>query len=42
MSPFFALRSLHSQINFDIVDILDTTTYERINKKKAIDIAKTM
>ena len=29
-------------MSFDIVDLLDTTTRERINKKKAIDISEFM
>ena len=35
---FFALRGLHLRMSFDIIDFLDTTTSERINKKKTISI----
>ena len=39
---FFASRNLHPQIRFDIVEISDTTTFEQINRQKALDISKTM
>ena len=42
LSLFFALRGLHPCISFDVVDLSDTTTRERINKKKAMDISKAM
>ena len=42
LSPFFALRGLHPRMNFDVVDLSDTITRERINKKKAIDIFEAM
>ena len=42
LSPFFASRGLHSRMRFDVVDLSDTTTRERINKKKAIDISEAM
>ena len=42
LSPFFALRGLHLQISFDIINLLDTITHEQINKKKAIDISEFM
>ena len=42
LSPFFALRGLHPWMSFDVVDFLDTTTCEQINKKKTIDISKAM
>ncbi len=42
LSPFFTLRGLHPCMNFDVIDLFDTTTRERINKKKAIDISKIM
>ena len=42
LSPFFALRGLHPQISFDVIDFLDITIYKRINKKKAIDIFETI
>ena len=34
LSPFFASRGLHLHISFNVIDLLDTTTCERINKKK--------
>ena len=40
--PFFASRDLHSHMSFDVVDLLDTTTRKRINKKKAINISEAM
>ena len=42
LSPFFTSKGLHPRISFDIVDLSDTTTRERINKKKAIDISEAM
>ena len=42
LSLFFASRGLHPRISFDVVDFSDTTTRERINKKKAIDIFEAM
>ncbi len=42
LSPFFTSRGLHPRMSFDIVDLSDITTRERINKKKAIDISETM
>ena len=42
LSPFFASRGLHPRMSFDVVDLSDTTTRERINKKKAIDISEAM
>ena len=42
LSPFFASRGLHPRMSFDVVYLSDTTTRERINKKKAIDISKAM
>ena len=42
LSPFFALGGLHPRISFDVVDLSDTTTRKRINKKKAIDIFEAM
>ena len=42
LSPFFASRGLHPRMSFDVVDLLDTTTRERINKKKAINISEAM
>ena len=34
LSPFFASRGLYPRMSFDVVDLSDTTTRERINKKK--------
>ena len=42
LSPFFASRGLHLRMSFDVVDLSDTTTRERINKKKAINISESM
>ena len=42
LSSFFVLRGLYLWMNFDIVDFLNITTHEQINKKKLIDISKTM
>ena len=41
-SLFFALRGLHPCISFDVINLSNITTRERINKKKAIDISKSM
>ena len=38
--PFFVSKGLYPCISFNIIDFLDTTTYEWINKKKVIDISK--
>ena len=42
LSPFFASRGLHPRMSFDVVDLSDTTTRKRINKKKAINISEAM
>ena len=42
LSPFFTSRGLYSRMSFDVVDLSDITTRERINKKKAINISETM
>ena len=42
LSLFFASRGLHPRISFDVVDLSDTITRKRINKKKAIDIFEAM
>ncbi len=42
VSPFFTSRGLHPRMSFDDVDLSDTTTHERINKKKTIDIFEAM
>ena len=41
-SLFFALKVLHLFISFDVVDLLNITTGEQINKKKIIDILEFM
>ena len=41
-SPFFASKGLHIQMSFNIVDLSHTTTPERINKKKFIDISESI
>ena len=42
LSPFFVSRGLHSQISFDIVNLSVIITCEWMNKKKAIDISKSI
>ncbi len=42
LSSFFTWRGLHPRINFNIIDLSDTTTREQINKKKTIDISEAM
>ena len=42
LSLFLASRGLYLHMSFDIVDLLDTITRERINKNKAIDISEAM
>ena len=42
LSPFFTLKSLYLQMSFDIINLLNITTCERINKKKAINISEAM
>ena len=42
LSLFFASRSLYLRMSLDVVNLSDTTTRERINKKKAIDILKSI
>ena len=42
LSPVFASRGLYPCMSFDVVDFSDTTTCERINKKKPIDISESM
>lgn len=39
-SSFFTLESLYLYINFEIVNFLDITICEQINKRKIIDILK--
>ena len=42
LSPFFATKGFHPRMSFDIVDLSDTSTRERILKQKALDISKKM
>ncbi len=42
LSPFFTSRDLYLRMSFDIVELSNITTHERINKKKAIDISEIM
>ena len=42
LSPFFASRGLNLRMSFDVVDLSDTTTRERINKKKTINISESI
>lgn len=39
---FFTSRGLHLRMSFDIINFLDITIREQINKKKAIGISKAM
>ena len=39
LSPFFATKDFHPRMNFDIVDLSDSSTRERIFKQKALDIS---
>ena len=38
--PFFASKGLHPRMSFDIVDLSDASTRERIHKQKALDISR--
>ena len=40
LSLFFASRGLYLRMSFDVINLLNTITHERINKKKAIHISK--
>ena len=42
LSPFFATKGLHPRMSFDIVELSDTSTRERILKQKALDISGNM
>ena len=42
LSPFFATKGFHPRMSFDIVDLSDTSTRERILKQKALDISRKM
>ena len=39
LSPFFASKGLHPRMSFDIVDLSNANTRERIHKQKALDIS---
>lgn len=39
---FFALKNLYPHISFDLVNLSDFTICKQINKKKAINISKTI
>lgn len=41
-SPFFALKNLYLCISLDIIDFSDIIIYKWINKKKTMDIYKSM
>ena len=40
LSPFFATKGLHPHMSFDIIDLSNTSTCERIFKQKALDISR--
>ncbi len=40
LSLFFVTKDLHLRISFDIVELFDTNTCERIFKQKALDISR--
>ena len=42
LSPFFASKGLHPRMSFDIVDLSNANTRERIYKQKALDISGNM
>ena len=42
LSPFFASKGLHPYMRFDIVDLFDASSRERIHKQKALDISGNM
>ncbi len=42
LSPFFATKSLHPRMSFDIVDLSNASTCEQILKQKALDISRNM
>lgn len=39
---FFILKKLHPRISFNGIDFSNNRTYDKINKKKAVDIFKTI
>lgn len=38
--PIFATKSLHTCISFDIVELSNVSTHERIFKQKTLDISE--
>ena len=40
LSSFFATKSFHSRMSFDMVDLSDISICERILKQKALDISE--
>ena len=40
LSPFFASKNFYPHMSFDIIDLFDTSTSERIHKQKALDIVE--
>ena len=42
LSPFFSLRGLYLRMSFNVVDLFDTATRERINKKITINISESI
>ena len=42
LSPFFATKGLHPRISFDIVDLSNAGTYERILKQRPLNISRNM
>ena len=42
LSLFFATKGLHPRMSFDIVDLSNASTCERILKQKALDISRNM
>ncbi len=42
LSPFFATKGLHLCMSFDIVELFNASTCERILKQKALDISGNM
>lgn len=42
LSPFFATKGLHPRMSFDIVELSDASTRERILKQKTLDIPENM
>ncbi len=42
LSQFFAIKGLHPRLSFDIVDLSNASTHDRILKQKALDISRNM